>query len=323
MANPAHEVITALRPGLARTPGALLVAISSPYSRTGPMWQMFSKYYGRDDARILIWKSQTDLMNPQFDQAEIARAVEEDPAVAKSEYFAEFRTDIESYVDPESVARCVIPGRVELPPAQSLQYSAFVDVAGGSGQDSFTWGIAHLHGFVRPANYEDLPTRFKVAIQDEENKIRCEAKARGTVVVDLVREVKPPFSPEQAVEQCCADLARYRIREIVGDKYAGSWPAEVFKKRGIRYCESPETKSQIYQNFLPLLNSGKLELPDDRRLVSQLCNLERRTSRAGRDSIDHAPGAHDDLCNAACGAALLVISSTRSGGSVQPITWVR
>jgi hypothetical protein len=29
--------------------------------------------------------------------------------------------------------------------------------------------------------------------------------------------------------------------------------------------------------------------------------LERRTSRSGKDSIDHAPGGHDDLANAVAG----------------------
>jgi hypothetical protein len=38
------------------------------------------------------------------------------------------------------------------------------------------------------------------------------------------------------------------------------------------------------------------------RLHAQLVGLERRTARGGRDSIDHAPGAHDDLANAAAGA---------------------
>ena len=30
----------------------------------------------------------------------------------------------------------------------------------------------------------------------------------------------------------------------------------------------------------------------------------RRTSRGGRDSVDHAPGGHDDVANAACGALI-------------------
>jgi hypothetical protein len=41
-------------------------------------------------------------------------------------------------------------------------------------------------------------------------------------------------------------------------------------------------------------------------LVAQLVGLERRTTRGGRDSIDHAPGAHDDLANAAMGSLVLV-----------------
>jgi hypothetical protein len=53
--------------------------------------------------------------------------------------------------------------------------------------------------------------------------------------------------------------------------------------------------------MLPAINSGQVELPDDVRLVAQIVGLERRTARGGRDSIDHAPGGHDDLCNAVAG----------------------
>ena len=40
---------------------------------------------------------------------------------------------------------------------------------------------------------------------------------------------------------------------------------------------------------------------DHPRLSAPLCSLERRTARSGRDSIDHAPGGHDDLSNAVAG----------------------
>jgi hypothetical protein len=56
---------------------------------------------------------------------------------------------------------------------------------------------------------------------------------------------------------------------------------------------------------LPLLNSGKVELLDLPRLATQFVGLERRTARGDRDSIDHAPGAHDDMANAAAGALLI------------------
>ena len=37
-------------------------------------------------------------------------------------------------------------------------------------------------------------------------------------------------------------------------------------------------------------------------LCTELGNLERRVARGGRDSIDHPPGGHDDVANAAVGA---------------------
>ncbi len=51
------------------------------------------------------------------------------------------------------------------------------------------------------------------------------------------------------------------------------------------------------------------------------CSLERRTSRAGRDSIGHMPGGHDDVCNAAAGALLLV--QARKGLRISPMAVAR
>ena len=79
---------------------------------------------------------------------------------------------------------------------------------------------------------------------------------------------------------------------VRGDRYAGEWPREQFHKRGIQYLVGDKTKSDLYRDLLPLLNSGRVVLPKSERLVSQICGLERRVSRAGKDSIDHAPGAH-------------------------------
>jgi hypothetical protein len=71
---------------------------------------------------------------------------------------------------------------------------------------------------------------------------------------------------------------------------------------GVDYQTASQPKSDIYLTLLPLINSGRVELLDHPRLTAQLCALERRTARGGRDSIDHAPGAHDDVINAAAGA---------------------
>jgi hypothetical protein len=50
-----------------------------------------------------------------------------------------------------------------------------------------------------------------------------------------------------------------------------------------------------------------------------LVGLERRTSRAGKDSIDHAPGGHDDVANAAAGATVYAAARKFEAPIVGPI----
>ena len=64
------------------------------------------------------------------------------------------------------------------------------------------------------------------------------------------------------VEQFVQVLEEYRIRGVVGDRYAGEWPRERFRAHGIAYQPAEKTKGQIYAELLPLLNSGALELLD-------------------------------------------------------------
>jgi hypothetical protein len=53
------------------------------------------------------------------------------------------------------------------------------------------------------------------------------------------------------------------------------------------------------------LNSGRLDLLDNPRMIAQFAGLERRTARSGKDSIDHSPMSHDDVANSVAGASCL------------------
>jgi hypothetical protein len=254
---------------MASVPDALLVGISSPYARRGALWTAYRDHYGQDGDPVLVWKAATASMNPHISSAFLAEEYAADEARAAAEYGAEFRRDIESFVPREAIDAVIIPERRELPPMDSMEYVAFVDPSGGSA-DSMTLAVAH---------WED-----------------------GRAVLDALRECRPPFSPEDVVAEFAGLLRNYCVTTVTGDRYAGAWPRERFQAQGITYLPSEQTKSQLYGELLPLLNSGRIELPDNRRLVAQLAGLERHTARGGRDSIDHAPGCHDDLINAAAGA---------------------
>ena len=268
-ANPDEEVFNALEPGLARVPGSMLIGISTAYRRSGLLFRKWRSHFGKPDD-VLVVKGTTPQFNPLIPYSVIERALARDPEAAAAEWLSEWRSDLADFISREIVDALVPPGVFEVPYLSKHNYVAFVDPSGGSS-DSFTLAIAHA-----------------------ENDVG---------VLDCLREWRAPFSPEMVVEELCQTLRAYQVHRVCGDRYAGSWPAEQFEKRGIGYDASEKSKSDLYREFLPLLNARRVELLDNQRLVSQLCSLERRTGRGtGRDVVDHPPGAHDDIANAAAGA---------------------
>jgi hypothetical protein len=142
----------------------------------------------------------------------IREMYEEDGERALAEFGGQFRTDLVAFVTREAIEAVVAHGIRELPPGEGITFFAFVDPSGGSA-DSMTLAIGH-----------------------------CEST--GVAVLDCVREVRPPFSPDAVVEEFAALLKSYGISRVMGDAYAGEWPR--FAVHGITYDLSTRNKSQIY-----------------------------------------------------------------------------
>jgi len=270
-ANPATEILRAVRPGMVRIPNSLLIAISTPYSPSGLLFEMYSEFFGTTgDDSPLIFKCDSRTMNPTIPRSEIAKEFRRDATAARSEFDAEFREDLENFLPMELISSAIVPGRIELLPMKNVRYHGFCDPSGGRS-DSMTLAICH---------------------QD---------KTRGKIIVDLVKEVVPPFTPSVVVKDFSNSLKSFGISFLKADAYAGEWVSESFANHGIMVENSELTKSQIYLAILPLMANQRIEIPEDRRLISQLRSLERRCGR-GRDVVDHPPGLKDDLSNAVGGA---------------------
>jgi hypothetical protein len=281
-ANPDVEVLASIRPAMVTIPGSMLLCASSPISRKGCLWEAYRKHYGKPDDPVLVWHAPTRVMNPVVPQSDVDEALERDPARNRAEYLAEWRTDVEGFVTREALEACIDPGVREIPPQCGVSYLAFTDPSGG-GSDSFVLSIAH-----------------------RENSIG---------VLDLMREARPPFKRYVVVEEFAADLRNYGITTVYGDNFAKEWPIEAFAKYGIKYVRYEKFKNDIYLAALPLINSRQVRLLDHPRMINQTLDLERDTTRGGRDSITHPDRAHDDLPNAAFGALLLALKP-------KPKAWV-
>jgi hypothetical protein len=285
-ANPDLEILNAVEPGLATTggPDPSLLA-SSPHARRGALWDVFRRHYGADgDPLILVAHGATRTLNPSLPLRVVDRALEKDRARATAEYLAQFRTDVEGFVALEIVEACTGDYREMLPAANNF-YRAFTDPSGGS-DDSFALAISHKSG--------------------------------DRIIIDAIREARPPFSPDAVVDDFAALLKSYRVSRVTGDRYAGEFPRELFRTHGIAYDLAKQTKSELFRDLLPLLNSGRIVLPRNDRLQGQIVGLERRTSAVGRDTISHPDRGHDDVTNAVAGAAAL----SKFGGYDTSMRWV-
>jgi hypothetical protein len=166
-------------------------------------------------------------------------------------------------------------------PMASVVYHAFCDPAGGSGTDAMTLAIGH---------------------REKDNR----------VVIDLVREVMPRFSPAAVVDEFASTLTRYRVHRLLGDHWGSEFVKEPFRVRGVIYQVADAPKSDLCRDALPMINWGMAGLPDHAKMVTQFAQLERCVSRAGKDSIDHPPGPfHDDIANAVAGC-LVTCGASRS-----------
>jgi hypothetical protein len=171
---------------------------------------------------------------------------------------------------------CIAAGVFERGPSDAT-FEAFIDPAGGSGTDAMTMCIRHRQ--------DDL------------------------IVIDALRSRQPPFSPRAVVEEFSTLLATYKLCRVTGDRFGGEFVREPFRDKGIGFELAEKSKSDLYRDLVPLINSQRISILDDMRAINQLLGLERRVSRGtGKDLIDHASGAnaHDDSANAISGCASIL-----------------
>ena len=200
-AQPDVETYTAVLPSLATTNG-MLVGISTPYRKTGLLHAKWRDHFGVDADDVLVVQGASRVFNPTLSDAVIAAQRAADPAAAGAEWDAEFRDDLSSFLDDQSIDAAVDHGRpLELPPREGVVYFCFVDMSGGR-HDLSTIAIVHAEG------------------EGDERRY----------VADVIRGRKG--DPHAAVQEFVELAKCYRCSTVTGDNYAAEWVAGAFREAG-------------------------------------------------------------------------------------------
>jgi len=268
------DVLDSARPGLS-FPHSKLVKISTPYMMKGEIYNDFKNYYGKPNDDVLVFQGSTELFNPSYPKRKLKRMKRRNPVAYRTEYEAQFRTDLSSMYDPEIIDRAVNHDRpLELSPRNDVTYAGFIDAAGGGGKDSYAVAIGHV---------ED-----------------------GKVIIDVVRSRAPKFNPDEVTAQYSELLQTYGISRAVGDKFSGDVFLHSFSKHSIFYEKSEKTKSELYLEAESPFNTGRISIPNKESLITQLKSLIRKTRSGGKDSCD--ADIPEDEANVVVGCVWMLLS---------------
>src|SRR3989442_1253387 len=137
------EIQASVRRGMVGFPRTRLVKISTPYMKSGVLYEDWQRF-GEDDPFRLVWKAPSALMNPSLG-ARLERERQLDPLRFAREYEAEFAEDVDAFLPAAWVEAAIVAGRRELPPREGVRHAAAVDPSGG-GADAFTLAVVHREG---------------------------------------------------------------------------------------------------------------------------------------------------------------------------------
>lgn len=275
-ANPAEEILTAILPSL--MDGGKVIGLSTPFGKFGLLYNLYKEHFGKNNSDVLVWQA-TDakIMRPNYSDKKLERMRKRDPIAFRSEYEAQFRDDLSTYLSEQDIEQVTAKGGLMRPPISGVRYYCFVDPSGGKN-DSFCFCVGRWEN--------------------------------GKAIIDRQEEFKSPFSPSEVVSKICETIKLYGVYEVVGDRYAGMWPRESFQKNGINYKVSELDKNEIFLRFQAYVKSLQVELLDSERLKVQLQSIQRKAASGGREIFIHGL-AGDDLANVIAGCCCGLLEKYR------------
>jgi len=286
-ANPASEILKAVRPGMASFPNAKLIRISSPFAKVGNLWESWRDREKHPE--VLTWKLDTRTMNPALDRAFLDAEERRDPESFEREYGANFYESASAFLPSDAVESCVQRGRYELPYQPGVACYAALDVAFKG--DFFAFALVH--------------------------------RAANKVIQDFVRSWKGsrsnPVNLSQVLSEIVGTLKLYQCRKIYGDSVCSEPVRQALAAQGVTFEQATTLGARaapIWSTLRTLITSREMELLDDSQTIAELKRLELIVTSGGNQRVEASSG-HDDR------AVVLALASHQaiSQGRAVKKTW--
>lgn len=279
--------------GMIATAHPLLLLASTPWNKSGIMYQHFVEREGR-----FVFRAPTLLMNPYANQELMERhRRDRGENFYRREYLAEFSEDSFAWVEADLVDAAIAVGVPFFPPKPGVRYVMGLDP--GRLRDHFGCAVAHREGDV--------------------------------IVCDWTAEWKPGvFSGLKYAEvlpEIWAKAREYNVKRIASDQTDfGGIEASIPLVNGKaefemeRVMTGGQSGAELSDVTRALFSNGKLLLPDQHGLASEFKRLAYCLSQGGSRDVRARKG-HDDRSRACMLAIHQAFSQPVARKFFQPEVW--
>jgi len=292
-ANPATEVIAALRPTMATQPHARMVLSSSPFGTLDAHAVAFARGDAPDQltAHAPTWEA-----NPTITE-EKTHALEPNERIWRREYAAIPGDAESSFLSSVDVRACVDAGVASRPPVGGTAYVLAMDAAFRADC-------------------------FAVVVALREYRSRPGAPPIDLIVVDAIHRWTPQPGQRLDFDQCMERVAsiatKYNEARVVRDAFAGDAVGSALAVRGVRSNEMAMSSAAQWERWSfveQIVRTAALRLPDDPATIRELSELRLKLRQSGLVQVaaPERKGAHDDVADCIALGAWIARTLVASG----------
>jgi hypothetical protein len=262
--------------------GCTIMYIGSPWAPTGPIYDIFSRYWGKPEKAMVVVKTPAPAMNPHWWTPErIAEKRKNAPDAAQTDIDAEFRDAETSLFSNVSLVNATREKPTILPPEDGYDYSCAIDPATRGNAWTLVICTKGADGRIRVVlGYQWLGTR-QTPLQPRD------------VMGEIANLLRPYGWPPIITDQWCSDA----IRDFAQEEGMCCYDESMSRTEKVRK----------YTALAQRIDAGLVELAPNEEMLRDLRAVKRRATADGAMIVlpKTGDGRHADF------APALVLAASR------------